>query len=582
MSGTVEQIKSRLNIVEVVGSYIKLERAGRHLKARCPFHHEKTPSFFVSPERDSYHCFGCNRGGDIFSFVEEIEGVDFLGALKILAGRAGVTLGPVSDRARTETERLREVLAAATDFFVARLKTEPSAERYLAERGLSSTTIETWRLGWAPAAWRTLFEHLSARGFPPALLEQSGLVVSRAGGGHFDRFRGRVMFPLFDAAGRPVAFSGRYLAPAPGEKASGAKYLNSPESPIYHKSSLLYGYDRAKLAIRERQAVILVEGQFDLVLAHQAGSDNTVAVSGTALTANHLQLLKRLTNTVIMIYDPDEAGVRAARRSIGLALAEELDVRLSLLPDGQDPAALIKKDPVAWQSAVAGAKPAIDFLLEALGRQTLDQTARLRRIREEIYPLLAALPHRAETDFCLQKIADDLGSAVEVMREDFVAWRERQATTRVPASPLAAMPANAPTTRRAVIEERLFGVWFWQSEATHPELDLKAMRQALLQVAGEAGLENRLQVWGSNRQSLALAAEIAFQGVADLALEWRELTRNWQRELWREELNQALLKLKQAEGRGDEAAIDKYLKKCHDITHRLSHFENGQETIQKK
>ncbi len=577
MSGTVEQIKSRLGIAEVVGSYLKLERAGRHLKARCPFHNEKTPSFFVSPERETYHCFGCNRGGDIFSFVEEIEGLDFLGALKILAGRAGVTLRAEA-RSSSAEERLREVIEAATEFFTANLRSAVGApaRRYLLERGVSAAAVERWRLGFAPADWRALFDHLVGCGLAPTLLVNSGLVVAKTGGGYFDRFRGRIMFPLFDSAGRPVAFSGRYLVPTTGEKAPGAKYLNSPETPIYHKSRLLYGYDRAKVGIRERGFALLVEGQFDLVLAHEAGWTNTVAVSGTALSADHLRLIRRLTDQLTMIYDPDEAGVRAARRSLGLALAEGFTVRLSLLPAGSDPAALIQRAPAAFAQAVETASPMLDFLFEVLRREAGDAPTRARRAREEIYPLLAALPHRADEDFFLQRLAEELNLTPEAVRNDFQTWRARVAPVKnSPTSAVLPVTKSVRDSRLTLIEERLFGIWFWQQALSQPELDLDSAKHDFVTVFEEAHWQRRLAHWRERSEQLALAAELAFAGVADLALEWRDLLRHWQMENKRDDLRQALLALKKAETVQDESAIDNYLKKCQDITRQLSQLENN-------
>ncbi|MEK7093559.1 MAG: DNA primase, partial [Patescibacteria group bacterium] len=318
---TVQQIKDRLSIVDVVSQYVKLERAGGSMRARCPFHAEKTPSFFVSPDRGTYHCFGCGVGGDVFSFVESIEGLDFKGALKVLAEKAGVEL--VYERGgkekRDERERLFELLETATIFYTSRLT--DAAKKYLTERGIADGTVQAFRVGWAGDAWSELSDFLKTKKFSDKEILDAGVAKNPAGqqaaygAGNersrlIDKFRNRIMFPIADSAGRVVGFSGRIF----GEKASpeAPKYLNSPETPLFHKSRILYGLDRAKLAIRKHNFAVLVEGQMDLLSSHQAGWSNTVAVSGTAFTTEHAQIIKRLSDNLVLALDADEAGIKAA------------------------------------------------------------------------------------------------------------------------------------------------------------------------------------------------------------------------------------------------------------------------------
>src|ERR1035437_5544536 len=261
MSSSVEQIKERLNIEEVVGSYIKLERAGNSLKARCPFHNEKTPSFFVSPDRGSYYCFGCGVKGDIFTFVQEFEGIDFLGALKILADKAGITLENFSSKITDKKERLYQLLEVSTLFLQRNLESEEIPLNYLKKRGLHDETIKTWKIGYVRDEWRTISDHLKSKGFTDDEIERAGITKTE-GKSTYDRFRGRIMFPLFDSAGRVIAYSGRQFESDGTE----AKYLNSPETPLFEKSKVLYGFDRAKLDIRRAGSALFVEGQMDLLM----------------------------------------------------------------------------------------------------------------------------------------------------------------------------------------------------------------------------------------------------------------------------------------------------------------------------
>ncbi|HVU80240.1 MAG TPA: DNA primase, partial [Candidatus Paceibacterota bacterium] len=284
MDSQVQQIKDRLNIVDIVGQYVTLKRAGRTYMARCPFHKEKTPSFHVSPERGTYKCFGCGEGGDIFTFVEKMEGIDFAMALKQLADKAGIKLerqAPPNPEKKEHDERLREVCEEAARFFESELQKRPDVQEYLHTRGVQKETTAAWRLGYAPASWDSLVKHLLGRGFSKTEIVDAGFAVEsqKRPGEAFDRFRGRIMFPIFDASGQPIAVSGRFFEKVPGQKddTEPAKYVNSPETALFKKSKTLYGYDRAKTAIRKADCILLVEGQFDLILSHQSGLPFAVA-----------------------------------------------------------------------------------------------------------------------------------------------------------------------------------------------------------------------------------------------------------------------------------------------------------------
>ncbi|HEY4504008.1 MAG TPA: DNA primase, partial [Candidatus Paceibacterota bacterium] len=412
MSTPVEKIKERLGIEDVVGSYIKLDRAGKNLKAKCPFHNEKTPSFYVSPDRGSFYCFGCGAKGDIFSFVEQFEGLDFMGALKLLADRAGVPLVFEKTETKSEKERLYMIMEEATKFFEDGLDDSyestsqnkiqvKNAQEYLKKRGLKAETIKNFRIGFIPADWRLLYNHLRNKKYTDIEIEKAGLakrpqVEEDTGQGIvqkalYDRFRGRVIFPIMDSSGRVIAFSGRILV----DDGKSAKYLNSPDTLLYNKSTVLYGIDKAKQDIRAKDYTILVEGQMDLVLSHQAGIRNTVAVSGTALAdtlttttrddlkqnvINNLGIVRRISKNIILAFDSDSAGRKAAMRSAGIALFLGMDVKIVDLPEGKDPADLVLYNPEEWKNVLRKAKPVIEFQLDGVMNEVKEKKLDLRKI----------------------------------------------------------------------------------------------------------------------------------------------------------------------------------------------------------
>ncbi|MBX4181276.1 DNA primase [Candidatus Parcubacteria bacterium] len=419
MGGDVETIKERLDIAEVVGGYVKLQKAGQSLKAPCPFHREKTPSFFVSPLRQSFYCFGCGMKGDIFTFVEEMEGIDFREALKLLADKAGVELsrrGSDTREERTEKDRILEVLEDASLFFEKSLNANTAAREYLHSRGLSDESIKNWNIGYAPAEWRALYAHLRLEGAPEELLLKAGLVkkvAEDAGKSPYDVFRDRLIFPLRDASGRIIAFSGRALA-----KDTEPKYLNSPDTMVFKKLEVLYGLDKAKEKIRRKDYAVLVEGQMDLVLSHQVGVDNTVASSGTAFTQNHLERLKKLSRRIILAFDGDTAGEKAAEKSTELALLLGLEVKIAELPSGKDPAELAKGDPEKWKEVLRQSKPAIEHFLNKAFKAEPDPRKLGKLIEYKILPYVALLSSSIERSHFISLIAKRTGIKEEIIWED--------------------------------------------------------------------------------------------------------------------------------------------------------------------
>lgn len=374
MTNSTDTIKDRLSIVDVVGSYITLTPRGNSYVARCPFHNEKTPSFYVTPDRGTYHCFGCGKGGDIFSFVQDFEGLDFKQALQNLAAKAGVELeqysGVNNKESKDSTERLYKLIAEVVNIYQADLQNslvaEPDVNKYLQERGLNSQTLKTFNIGYAKNEWRYLTTTLKQRGFSDEELVLAGLSVVTTKG-LYDKFRGRIMFPIANSQGKFVGFSGRimpkYSVHENGNEAP--KYMNSPETPLYHKSNVLFGYSVARDTIRKNSRVVVVEGMMDVLMSHQAGVYETIAVSGTALTTEHAKILRRLAEKVYLCFDSDDAGVNAMFRILPMLIEMDIDVYVISVPEGKkDPADIVFESDRLWIDLVNNAKSLIDFLVD--------------------------------------------------------------------------------------------------------------------------------------------------------------------------------------------------------------------------
>lgn len=417
---TVQQVKEKLTIVDVVGMYVKLTRAGRHFRGLSPFNKEKTPSFYVNPERGSYYCFSSGQGGDMFTFIEKMEGVDFKGALKILADKAGVEL--VYDRSHAENkdkkEKLYAAMARAEAYFREQLElgidVPGSAYAYALSRGLTKETITTWTLGYAPDGWRGLLEKLMADGFTEAELIAAGLVkeADEKKGTFYDRFRNRLMFPIRDSAGRTVAFTGRAL-----DTNDQAKYLNSPETDLYKKSEILFGMDKAKDAIRQRGFTLLVEGQMDLLMLHQIGFNNTVALSGTALTPQHLSLMKRYADNLMLALDSDRAGLNASQKSAIVALRSGMRVKAVRMPTGKDPADMALSDPKDLTQRIKHAATIVEFFLAVLAEREPDAHRLIVLVESTILPLIAAVDSSMERDHFIGVVARALSLSPDAIRE---------------------------------------------------------------------------------------------------------------------------------------------------------------------
>lgn len=451
----VEQIKERLTILEVVGQYVELHKAGKSYKGKSPFTNEKTPSFFVSPDRGVYFCFSTQKGGDMFTFIQEMEGVDFKGALKILAEKAHVELVPEDPHKRDERETMYALLEEATKYFEAMREKHPHAHEYVTTRGVTEYTIRAWRIGYAPDEWRSLKAHLIAKGYKEHDLMRAGLVKQpEANKESYDVFRDRIMFPIFDTSGRVVAFSGRTLKKEDGIP----KYVNSPETDLYKKSEILYGYDKAKNGIRQYDFSLLVEGQFDLVLTHQAGYTNAVAVSGTAFTEHHLALLMRLSTRAVLALDSDRAGVAAVKRVSGMMLSRGMDVKVAEMPFGKDPADVVRQDPQELKHAIGKATHVVEFLLKVLKAGAKDDRAYKLIVREELLPLLHSIQNRIDRDHFEGVVGEAIGSAKDAVHFEVERIGEMKEVA-VPAKPVSVSTPHSEVqsaTRRDALALHLY------------------------------------------------------------------------------------------------------------------------------
>jgi DNA primase len=404
----VDDVKQRLDIVDVVGQYVQLQKAGRNYKAICPFHSERTPSFFVSPERQSWHCFGaCGTGGDIFSFVMKKENLEFAEALRLLAERAGVTLVERRPEEEAERNRLREANEAAAQFYHRTLvSTEAGqkAKHYLEKRGQDLKTMQDFQLGYSPSGWDSLCQHLRERGYRDEELMAAGLAVEGERGLR-DLFHQRIMFPITDMRGRVVGFGGRSL-PIEGQEEGQPKYLNTPQTAIFDKGSLLYALDKAKEHIRHEGLAMIVEGYTDAIAAHQHGFANVVASMGTALSERQVRLLKRFSRDVVLALDADTAGQEATLRAVEYQDIVGRDIRVIILPEGRDPDEVIRSDPEAWPALLTGAQPLLDYKFEAVSSALdLSQPRQRSQAVDELLPLLAAIGDAVVQAHYLQRLA---------------------------------------------------------------------------------------------------------------------------------------------------------------------------------
>ncbi|MFA6098043.1 MAG: DNA primase [Patescibacteria group bacterium] len=453
----IEEIKSKIDVVDLIQEYIQVKPAGANsFRALCPFHHEKTPSFMVSRDKQIWHCFGCAEGGDIFGFVMKMEGLEFPEALRILAKKAGVQLKYQDPAQSNQKTRLMEICKSAAFFFHKILLDHPKAEfvrEYLKKRKVQEQTTEAWQLGYAPDAWETLNTYLTGKGFKEDDIFLAGLTIKKDRSvGYIDRFRHRLMFPIWDIHGNVIGFGGRWLG---AENDKMAKYINTPQTDIYNKSQVLYGIDKARQEIKKQKLAVIVEGYMDCLASHQAGVINVVASSGTALTLEQVKLLKRYTTNLAFAFDQDLAGDSAAKRGIEIAWQEEMNTKIIQLPQGKDPDELLKIEPAAWPRAIVQAQSVMEYYFQKtfskLDLKSVDNKKETARI---LLPVIAKLSDTIEQSHYVQKLAGLLNVEESVIRDKL---KRMQLQKSGKADQQASEPAYQSKDRFIALSENIIG-----------------------------------------------------------------------------------------------------------------------------
>ena len=561
-----------MDIVDLIGSYIRLSKAGANFKAVCPFHNEKTPSFYVSPSREIFHCFGCNAGGDVFRFVSMIEGVEFPEALSILAGRAGVVLKREDPRISGERKRLLSLIDDAAKYFESELAGNGPAKEYLRTRGLKEGTVRSFRLGFVPDGWENLFGHLSQKGYKPEEIAKAGLALQssnpNSGTKFYDRFRSRIMFPISDSSGRVVGFSGRIF----NKETNEGKYINTPNTVLYDKSKILYLWDRAKNEARKENTCIVVEGQMDALMSHQAGITNTVATSGTAFGSAHLSIIKRLASKLLLAFDNDEAGEVASKRAYELALDSGFEVHVIDVPEGKDPAETLAFDPGLWSGAIKNAKPVIAFFLDNLEKKFGGDLHKIRtEARTAVLPYIARFSSEIEKAHWVQETAKILQLKEDPLWEEIKKIRVQGRAGDFSAKETKVVDVEQKT-RRHLVEERILGMLVWKTgtsfgvEANLKDLFSKEnslMLEAVL--AGKSDFETALS-------KLALEAELLYGDADNMEAEMKNLASELERETVRAKLESLSEEIRKTEAAGERAKLAEYLNEFQETSRKLNYL----------
>jgi DNA primase len=458
MDSQIEEIKNKLNVLDVVGSYVKLSKTGINYRGLCPFHSEKGPSFFVSPSRQMWKCFGCGKGGDIFEFIKEIEGVEFGDALRLLANKAGVELKRENPQVVSERKKLYEICDLACSFFEKQLGNSAygkDAKEYLLKRGIKEESIKKWRLGYSPDTWQGLSDFLVGRGYTREEIVKAGLAVkSEKGNDPYDRFRGRIIFPILDLNSQVIGFGARIFKEA--DKKETAKYINTPQTLLYDKSNVLYGLNFGKVAVRKNNQCVLTEGYTDAIMCHQAGFENTVAVSGTALTSRHLNTLKRYTENLLLSFDMDVAGDTATKRGINLAESQGFNIKVVDTYSGaKDPAEIILENPENWSESVENARTIMDFYFDsAFTKFDKDNPKEKKEIGRIILPAIKRLKNKIEQSHWVQKLSEKLGVSQEAVLEELKTTKLDNANQVMP-EVNTVISSEIPIGRKKLIEDKI-------------------------------------------------------------------------------------------------------------------------------
>lgn len=593
MHDQVDEVKQKTDIVSILGEYIQVKKAGKNYKALCPFHGEKTPSFMISPELQMYKCFGCGEAGDVFSFLQKFEGMDFGEALRFLAERAGVKLVSFKPGDRGEKEKLYEINNFASKFYNYILLNHSSGKaalNYLTkERKLSLETIKTFQLGYSPDVPNVLKRFLvDKKHFQTLDVEKLGLVIN-ANGRILDKFRGRIIFPLLDHRGNIAGFTGRIM---PGTNKELAKYVNSPESPVYHKSSLLYGLSLTKKDIKEANQAIIVEGQMDMVACWQGGVKNVVAVGGTAFTDDQVRLLNRFTKKIIMALDSDFAGDLAARRGIVVAQKQGLEILVATFGKYKDPDEAIKADPAGFRVSLEKAIGVWDFLINSIfSKMDITSGEGKAKMSREIVPVLASIPDKIVQAHYIEVVARKLAVPPAAVGDEVEKIGAQKAEEKIEQ---VTKPVEQEKGRRQLLEERLLTLAF-QFE---PEILLKENIRKLIStplanrmVEEYSGYTSKTKTFSPAAFAEKLPKELV-EGFAEMVLKDTEHLSNNPEQLDKEldlvlkelkimEIHRLLektgVKIRQFEDEGEKDKLISEQKRFGELSTTLSKLEEGND-----
>ena len=597
INSSIDEIKARLNIVDVIGEYVRLNKAGINWKALCPFHNEKGASFMVNEEKQFYHCFGCGKSGDMFSFVMDIESLEFREALKLLAEKAGVQLEAYVPKAGEKKDRTLEILELATKFYETQLWKGMGKERimrYLHERGISDDSVRSFRLGYAPPGWDNVLKFLVGRGYEAVEIAKTGLLVQKEGGaGFYDRFRDRIMFPVADSMGKVVGYSARV---APGGDETQAKYINTPETAVYHKSKVLYGLDLAKREIKNKNSVLLVEGNMDVIAASQAGIKNVVAVSGTALTAEQIDTLKRYSHSISMLFDMDSAGQNAAKRSADLCFQKEVAVKMVKLEGAKDAAEMAEKNPEELTRAVQNGTDAMEYFLDdALAKNDKQTSEGKKAIATEFLQHLVNVSNQIEKMHWIGKIAQEVGveekTIIGVLKS--LQTQNRFDAPEKVSSSSAENVEDEFQKRSEKVRNMILGLLLidsvnWQKIVESGE-DFERLRQdQLLNYALEKGAKveysfEKLLLQTENEKMTNFLRKVYFdakyhfdnmQNIVEYSQEeifklTKQYIHEFVKELQKEQLSDIIKNIRKAEQSGDKEALNLLMREFTKLSHEL-------------
>jgi len=578
----ISRVRDSIDIVDLISGYVALKKTGKNHLGLCPFHSEKTPSFNVSPDKQIFHCFGCGVGGDVFKFLELQEGLNFPEAVKQLAGKAGITL-PADSRSRREDKQsederkaLLEVVAEAAEYYCRELEGPAgnAARAYLAKRGVTDAVVKEFRLGYARTEWDGLLRHLRQKGYAFGQMEKAGLVVKRSEGeGYYDRFRARIIFPISDISGHIIAFGGRVMDD------SLPKYLNSPETPLYSKSNVLYCLDKAKEPARKQKYFIIVEGYLDAIACHQYGAKNAVATLGTALTEGHLRLMRRFAQNLVLIFDPDPAGVKAAMRGLDLFVSSNMKVNVVSLPDNDDPDTFLKKKGYeAFASCLRTSVKFMDFVLSQVVR-TGGTTSIDDKVAKagEMLGFIAKLPSGIERDHYLKRTAEALDLDETVLRQEMKPRQTAGAADVPKVQPAGGLRSHRPRSEEVLIHLMLRDEGIAQNlkaqlqpqDFTDPLYRRAAAR--IFEVLGAGGrIEMSALVVEGDEELNGL---LSHYSVLDLVYDdpeksYQDCVALIKQQDPEKKMKQIVKAIKEAEARGDNDALARLIEEQQDLSRR--------------